>query len=83
MRPAAVIRWSVVCGRYTLKARRSDEIQARLAESLGVETPDSDRGFVRFNVAPTQEVLAVVQDRDGRRIDELRWRLVPHWAREL
>jgi putative SOS response-associated peptidase YedK len=72
-----------VCGRYTLKARRSDEIQARLTESLGVETPASDRGFERFNIAPTQEVLAVVHDRDGRRIEELRWGLVPHWAKQL
>jgi putative SOS response-associated peptidase YedK len=73
----------LVCGRYTHKARRSDEIQARLAETLGVETPASERGFERFNIAPTQKVLAVVQDRDGRRIEELRWGLVPHWAKEL
>jgi SOS response associated peptidase (SRAP) len=57
--------------------------RAWLAESLGVETPASDRGIERFNIAPTQEVLAVVQDRDGRRIEELRWGLVPHWAKEL
>jgi putative SOS response-associated peptidase YedK len=66
-----------------MKARRSDEIQARLAESLGVAMPPSDDGFERFNIAPTQEVLAVVQDLDGRRIEELRWGLVPHWANEL
>jgi putative SOS response-associated peptidase YedK len=72
-----------VCGRYTLTTRRSDEIQAKLADTLGVETPSSDCGFERFNIAPTQEVLAVVDDRDGRRIEELRWGLVPHWAKEL
>jgi putative SOS response-associated peptidase YedK len=72
-----------VCGRYTLTTRRSDEIQAKLAETLGVEAPPSDRGFERFNIAPTQEVLAVVDDRDARRIEELRWGLVPHWAKEL
>ena len=55
-----------------LKARRSDEIQARLAEQLRVKTPASDRGFERFNIAPTQEVLAVVQDRRGRRDDQSR-----------
>jgi hypothetical protein len=35
--------------------------QARLAETLGVERPPSDCGFERFNIAPTQEVLAVVE----------------------
>jgi putative SOS response-associated peptidase YedK len=28
-------------------------------------------------------VFAVVNDRDGRRIEELWWGLVPHWAKEL
>jgi putative SOS response-associated peptidase YedK len=72
-----------VCGRYTVTTRRSDEIQAMLAETLGLKAPPSDSGFERFNIAPTQEVLAVVDDRDGRRIEELRWGLVPHWAKEL
>jgi hypothetical protein len=73
----------LVCGRYTLTTRRSDGIQARLAETLGVEGPPPDSGLERFNIAPTQEVLAVVDDRDGRRVQELRWGLVPHWAKEL
>jgi putative SOS response-associated peptidase YedK len=72
-----------MCGRYTHRTRRSDEVHAKLAATLGVETPSSGRGFERFNIAPTQEVLAVVDDRKGRRIEELRWGLVPHWAREL
>jgi putative SOS response-associated peptidase YedK len=72
-----------MCGRDTHKTRRSDEIHAKLADTLGVETPPTDRGFERFNIAPTQEVLGVVDDPKGRRIEELRWGLVPHWAREL
>ena len=72
-----------MCGRYTLKTRRSDEIQTKLADALGVETPPPERGLGRFNIAPTQEVLAVVDDREGRRTAELRWGLVPHWAKEL
>jgi putative SOS response-associated peptidase YedK len=72
-----------VCGRYTNTRRRSDEIQQKLADALGVNAPESERGFERFNIAPTDEVLAVVDDHAGRRIEELRWGLVPHWAKEL
>jgi SOS response associated peptidase (SRAP) len=67
-----------MCGRYTYTTRRSDAVHARLADTLGIETPPSDRGFERFNIAPTQEVLAVVDNREGRRVEELRWGLVPH-----
>jgi putative SOS response-associated peptidase YedK len=72
-----------VCGRYTLTTRKSDEIQARLLETLGLEAPPPDSGFERFNIAPSQKVLGVVDDHAGRRIIELRWGLVPHWAKEL
>src|ERR687896_654678 len=70
-----------MCGRYTI-TRRSDEIEARLAERLGVRTPAAESGCERFNVAPTQEALAVVQDGGGRRLEQLRWGLVPHWAED-
>jgi putative SOS response-associated peptidase YedK len=72
-----------MCGRYTHTTRRSDEIHAKLVEALGVAPSPSDRGFERFNIAPTQEVLAVVDDRVGRRIEELRWGLIPDWAKDL
>jgi len=71
-----------MCGRYTNTAKRSDEFQARMAELLGVALPDAGTGFERFNIAPTQEAPAVVDDRAGRRIEELRWGLAPAWARE-
>jgi putative SOS response-associated peptidase YedK len=70
-----------MCGRYT-NTKRSDEIEARLAETLGVTTPAAKSACERFNVAPTQEVLAVVEDGAGRRLEQLRWGLVPHWAKE-
>jgi putative SOS response-associated peptidase YedK len=72
-----------VCGRITNTRGRSDELQRELEAKLGVEQPDSDRGYERFNIAPTQEVLAVVEDEAGRRIEPLRWGLVPRWAKDL
>ncbi len=69
-----------MCGRYSNTAKRSDEFQARMAELLGVSLPDSGAGFERFNIAPTQEVPAVVDDHEGRRIQQLKWGLAPAWA---
>lgn len=36
-----------------------------------------------FNVAPTQESPVVRAEESGRRLDLLRWGLVPSWAKEL
>lgn len=35
-----------------------------------------------YNIAPTQEVLAVIQH-EGRRLGRLRWGLVPRWANDF
>ena len=36
----------------------------------------------RYNVAPGQDVAAVRQAEDGRRLSMLRWGLIPFWSRE-
>jgi putative SOS response-associated peptidase YedK len=71
-----------MCGRFTNTRSKSDEIHQKLAARLGVEPSEGDRGYERFNIAPTQEVLAVVEDEHGRRMDALRWGLVPCWAKD-
>jgi len=62
-----------MCGRYTLSTPAG-----RLAEEFQldstVEIPPS------YNVAPTQQVAAVIEDEGGRRLEMLRWGLVPSWA---
>jgi putative SOS response-associated peptidase YedK len=72
-----------VCGRFTNTQSKSDEIQQKLAAKLGVEQLDEQRGYERFNIAPTQEVLAVVEDHSRRHAQLLRWGLVPRWAKDL
>lgn len=68
-----------MCGRFTLKS--SPQQVATLFADLPLEFPDFSP---RFNIAPTQAVWAV------RRVGEeapaavqLRWGLVPFWAKEL
>jgi putative SOS response-associated peptidase YedK len=71
-----------VCGRYSNTAKKTDELHTRMAGLLRFSPPESDRGFERFNIAPSQEVPAVVDDPQGRRIESLRWGLIPSWAKD-
>jgi putative SOS response-associated peptidase YedK len=64
-----------MCGRYTLRA--SPQV---LAEEFGLV--DIPRLRPRFNIAPTQEV-AVVADERPQALQLFRWGLVPGWAKDL
>ncbi len=65
-----------MCGRYTLATPDLGQLRARwpLSESLQIRR--------RYNVAPGDDVLAVVRRRDEAAPAGtlLRWGLVPHWA---
>jgi putative SOS response-associated peptidase YedK len=64
-----------MCGRYSLATPDATRLRARfgLGESVAIRP--------RYNIAPTDEVLAVTTDRAGARRGELlRWGLVPGWA---
>jgi putative SOS response-associated peptidase YedK len=65
-----------MCGRYTLATPDPAAIRDRFGIGESIEVRQ------RFNVAPSDEVLAVTTDRDGTpRGDLLRWGLVPSWAK--
>jgi putative SOS response-associated peptidase YedK len=64
-----------MCGRFTLATPDPSQIRARfpIGERLEVRC--------RYNVAPGDDVLAVVHSRDSGPMGTLlRWGLVPHWA---
>jgi putative SOS response-associated peptidase YedK len=64
-----------MCGRY---AQRTDP--KKLAKEFKVaEAPAVEP---RYNIAPTQEVLAVNETGDGREMRFFRWGLVPSWAKD-
>jgi putative SOS response-associated peptidase YedK len=65
-----------VCGRFTQERPASE-----LAEIFGAEPLADDLG-ARYNVAPTDEALVVVQREDRRAITAYRWGLIPHWAED-
>jgi len=66
-----------MCGRFTQERPASE-----LAEIFGAEPLADDPG-PRYNVAPTDETLVVVQREERRAITAYRWGLVPHWSTDL
>jgi putative SOS response-associated peptidase YedK len=68
-----------MCGRYTVTPTLSQLLAGLDLDTL--EVPESSEPVVqRFNVAPTQEVLTVV-NRDGPQARVMRWGLIPYWSR--
>ena len=67
-----------MCGRYSLVADISELALRFDFEGGGEPLPP------RFNIAPTQEVLAVTRDADGSRnaARAMRWGLIPFWAKD-
>jgi putative SOS response-associated peptidase YedK len=68
-----------MCGRYTLRTKLNlllDQFAAELAGEINYRP--------RYNIAPTQSVLAVRQPEQGakRELVELRWGLIPVWAKD-
>ena len=65
-----------MCGRYTLLA---DELEL-------LNDFELDEGIDSFNqsynIAPGQDVLAIIHDGKKRRAGHLRWGLVPSWAKD-
>ncbi|MGF7048525.1 putative SOS response-associated peptidase YedK [Paenibacillus sp. DS2015] len=67
-----------MCGRYSLTVTIEElmlryEIDA--ASAIPYHRP-------QYNIAPTQLVVSIIHDGHNRRLGELRWGLVPSWAKD-
>jgi putative SOS response-associated peptidase YedK len=66
-----------MCGRYTNTAG-PEELNDRFKVPI-----TSNEGTRRFNIAPTEEVLAIVAPKGQPEARLLRWGLIPTWATDL
>ncbi|HSZ04292.1 MAG TPA: SOS response-associated peptidase [Solirubrobacteraceae bacterium] len=66
-----------MCGRYT-NTTGPEELNDRFKVPIS-----SGAGTRRFNIAPTEEVLAIVAPRGQPEAQMLRWGLVPSWAKAI
>ncbi len=70
-----------MCGRYSLANNDMDKLARRFAVSFW----EIDvRWRPSFNIAPTEDALAVILNKNGEREAALlRWGLVPYWAKDM
>jgi putative SOS response-associated peptidase YedK len=66
-----------MCGRFTLHTER--EI---LARRFDVDVEMLGSVDERYNIAPAQEILTVYAPKSGRTATQMRWGLIPSWAKE-
>ncbi|SHG94407.1 SOS response-associated peptidase [Ornithinibacillus halophilus] len=65
-----------MCGRYTLLA---DELE--ILDEFALDQP-IDNYHPSYNIAPGQNVLAIIHDGKEKRAGYMRWGLVPSWAKD-
>lgn len=64
-----------MCGRYNLITDAQAPIDFfEVANSLDIQP--------RYNIAPSQDVVAVRQHQDHRELSWLHWGLIPSWAKD-
>lgn len=67
-----------MCGRFTLCSSIKE-----IAEVLQAANVKIKEDKARYNIAPTQEIVAAREDGKRRELLTLRWGLVPSWAKDL
>jgi putative SOS response-associated peptidase YedK len=64
-----------MCGRFTLRAPDRIRFGVRYSDQLPLYTLSP-----RYNIAPTQDVLAITQFQNNRRLSSMRWGIIPSWS---
>ncbi|WP_226659723.1 SOS response-associated peptidase [Pseudalkalibacillus hwajinpoensis] len=66
-----------MCGRFSL----TTELDV-LLERFQIEQTSIEEYVPRFNIAPTQQIAAVIRADQVNRLGTLRWGLIPFWAKD-
>ena len=67
-----------MCGRFTLFAPYYEII-----DRFDIESAFAESDYVpSYNIAPSQQVVAIINDGKKNRLGHLRWGLIPPWAKD-
>lgn len=70
-----------MCGRYTISLTK-EEVFEYLYQQFGIEECNFDYPLPRYNIAPSQMVIAIISDKGNYRAGLLTWGFVPHFQKE-
>ena len=70
-----------MCGRFTITVTM-DELKDYLSEYYEIDEMKSKIVVPRYNVAPGQEIITIINDGNKNRVGLLKWGLVPPFAQD-
>ncbi|MCA9197331.1 MAG: SOS response-associated peptidase, partial [Planctomycetales bacterium] len=68
-----------MCGRFTIHSQLNLLLQQFALEMNERELPDFEP---RYNLAPTNQAPVILQTELGRKLELMRWGLIPSWAKD-
>lgn len=66
-----------MCGRYTITVTMEELMIRYFTNDVNI-----DQYAPKYNVAPTQQIPAVIHTGTSNKLGELRWGLIPSWAKD-
>ncbi|XMB72613.1 SOS response-associated peptidase [Mycoplasmatota bacterium WC30] len=69
-----------MCGRYGISVTRK-ELKDYLLEHYDIEVLDENITIPRYNIAPGQDAISIINDGTKYRVGMLKWGFVPSWSK--
>ena len=70
-----------MCGRYGISVTR-EELKGYLEKHYNIEILDENIILPRYNIAPGQDAISLINDGTKFRVGLLKWGFVPNWSKD-
>ena len=70
-----------MCGRFTI-TYSYEELKKHLAQNFKIDNFKAVFNLPRYNVAPGQEIIAIINDGSNNRVGNLKWGFLPSFAKD-
>lgn len=70
-----------MCGRYGISVTKK-ELTKYLSENYNIDVIDENIILPRYNIAPGENILSLINDGTNYRVGLLKWGFIPPWAKD-